>query len=256
MKDKRNEKSHIYIPKGILRKFEDERHQIFFIFDDYKKIFSAYPKSFNTEVGHFSNDNEDILNKLSENKFISLISKISKNINENKDVYLSDEDRLVVLKYLTYQFIRNDYLYDYVNSINQVKFPIKELKNFMVSKESKYNIVWDVVKDLSVQMMVNTTKSKFLMPITSTITLNSDSQNDFVLILFATPSIAFNLYSNDFLTKKKVMSNVHIIEEAVRGINLKMLYILEKEKNNKVIGCKPDLEIAIKSFNNKEKTVL
>ena len=255
MEKNKIEKSHIYISKGILRKFENENHHIFYITGDYKKIFYAYPKSFNIELGHFTSENEDILNKLSEDKFIRLVSNISKLIKEKKSIILTNEERTIILRYLTYQIIRNDYIYEYLNKKFDSSIFIKLLKNIFVNEESKYNIVWNAVKDCNIQLMINTNKNGFLLPITSTITLNSTSKNDYVLILFASPNIAFNFFSNE-LFQDPIMEPISIAEEAVKDINLKILYIMQKQKDNKIIGYKYDLEIAIESFNAKKDTIL
>lgn len=258
MKSSNEINSHIFVPKSILNRFsnKDEKGNNIVKYIDLNdmQVKSAKTSSFNTQLGYYNINNEKILDKEAESKIGNVIMKLLKlNLGEE----LKESEINMIYKFLTYQIIRTEYFSEKLKERLGINIRNKVIKNVMIAKENEINTLYKVVKNLDMHIIINKTDNKFIIPISTMYTFNSESESDFIWIQILSPDIAIVFMDKGKIKKissGKYDGNVQILlfeeeqKKIIDGFNIRAIVAQYKEKTKMryVIGRKKELEKYLK----------
>ena len=162
-----NIKSHIQMPKFILKRFVNDQNY-FYHYDVVSGIISkGFPKSLNTQLNFYSSDMEKLLSKNIEEPF----SKIAKFIDqigcENTTFYINQEQYNAILNYARSLLVRNPSLIEEAKKASNFSSLLKsEDQNsiaiyygFQKAKEDK------LFSDYFPTFLINKTSTPFVLPL-------------------------------------------------------------------------------------------
>ena len=106
-------KSHIQLPHFILRKFEDEKNNLYYIDIDHKcMVKKGHAASLNTKANHYSAEVESYLSNEIEHPFSEEIKRIEKTIFDQDGFSLSFNLEVLAKKYAISCFARSSHMKD------------------------------------------------------------------------------------------------------------------------------------------------
>lgn len=256
--------SHIYVPKSILNRFAtiDEKNRKILQYIDFKdmQIKKATTSSFNTKLGYYSKQNEEILSREAESKIGNVIKKIE-NIDDNTK--LNKKDIEAIYRYLAYQILRTDYFSYELNNRFKTNWSNKFIKNELIREETELDTVYNVIKDEDIHIIIDNSETKLVLPINSMYTFNPNS-NEYTWILILAPNIAISFMPKGTIKKLsngKDDSKVKILEfrkeqeDIIKSFNLRAIGTQYKDSSEMkcVIGLEKELNYLIDIINkNKE----
>lgn len=256
--------SHIYVPKSILNRFAtiDEKNRKILQYIDFKdmQIKTTITSSFNTKLGYYSKQNEEILSREAESKIGNVIKKIE-NIDDNTK--LNKKDIESIYRYLSYQILRTDYFSHELNNCFKTNWNNKFIKNELIREEMELDTVYNVIKDEDIHIIMDNSKTKFVLPINSMYTFKPNS-NKYIWILILSPNIAISFMPKGTiqeLSNGKDDSKVKILEfrkeqeDIIKSFNLRAIGTQYKDSSDMkcVIGLEKELNYLIDIINkNKE----
>ena len=130
--------SHIYVPKSILNRFatSDEKNRKIIQYIDLEdmQVKKAKTSSFNTRLGYYNKENEEILSREAESKIGNVIKKIE-NIDDLAN--LNTKDIESIYRYLSYQILRTDYFAYELNNRFKTNWNNKFIKNELIKEENE-----------------------------------------------------------------------------------------------------------------------
>ena len=115
MKKNKMINSHVYLARSILNKFsyrgKNNAHMIKYIDTNDMIIKEKSTKKFNSELGYYSYNNEQLLKNNIEEKIGIIIHKLEENRKNNiTDFVLLEKDKFYLTTYLAYQWLRSESL--------------------------------------------------------------------------------------------------------------------------------------------------
>lgn len=252
--------SHIYVPRSILNRFAtiDDKNRKIIQYIDFKdmQIKKAKTASFNTQLGYYSNQNEEILSREAESKIGNVIKKIE-NINDN--IKLNKKDIEAIYRYLAYQILRTDYFSHELNNRFKTSWNNKFIKNELIREETELNTVYNVIKDEDIHIIIDNLETKFVLPINSMYTFKPNS-NEYTWILILSPNIAVAFMQKGTIKKLsngKDDSKVKILEfrkeqeDIIKSFNLRVIGTQYTDYSDMkyVIGLEKELNYLIDIIN-------
>lgn len=256
--------SHIYVHKSILNRFAtiDEKNRKILQYIDFKdmQIKKATTSSFNTKLGYYGKQNEEILSREAESKIGNVIEKIE-NIEDNTK--LNKKDIEAIYRYLAYQILRTDYFSHELNNRFKTNWSNKFIKNELIREETELDTVYNVIKDEDIHVIANKSETNFVLPINSMYTFNLDS-NEYIWLLILSPNIAISFMPENTIKKisnDKDTSKIKIIEfrkeqeDIIKSFNIRAIGTQYKgySKLKCVIGLEKELNYLVNIINkNKE----
>lgn len=227
----RTKKSHIQIPKFILRKFENNEHRLHYLSIYDSKIYRGYAKTLNTKLGYYSNETEEILNTCIETPFSRVVEKILKHdFSSNLDI--TQKENVIIKDFLVSLLSRNPQMY------NEIKNNSVFLQFMSIEDVEKHDFAVDMVMqygrnlfdDYYVFLVKNITHLPFVLPMCGVyhFTYNDHNANIFPF----SPEFAFMLLPKE-LAVHWVKDNTRFVilindEQYIRKFNL-YAYLEQKE---------------------------
>lgn len=268
-------KSHVYLAKSILNRFshkdKDKRNLIYYYNFDTNKIEESTTASFNRINGYYTDTNESILKRFSEEKIGNVINFLEKKDRiEEYDFKLPDKMKKIIKQYVAFQLIRNDSMMQIVKesmknlnynapyiSKNErqkrlgiieryKKIDLKTLKNDFIEYEPSMRMFTKSVDSLGIIILFNKTNRNFVL-ISSTSALNPYSIGYFTMNITLTPRICITLCNKDTMKKalgisEDVFISKVVNEEFVLNYNKDLYQVAKNNKPNMLVGFEKELK--------------
>ncbi len=208
-------KSHIQIPRSILRQFEDSLNRLYYIdmMENPSIIHSGHSRSFNTEDGLFSEETEVFLNRVVETSLSSIRKFISS--TEDDSISISSDITDAGFAYL-YSLHARSPKFRKVNGNPSADIFVKSL----ISSSIRTRLLRDI---FNMSFAKNLTSSDFVLPTGGVIQI---SQTDILCPL--SPKDAILFYNSDDTVYKTI--------DAPSVINAINILAMKTEKANDC-GC-------------------
>ncbi len=238
-------KSHVQIPKFILKQFENINHQLFYYDFEKDEIKSGHAKSLNTVMGFYSEEIEDFLSSIVEQPFSKFLQK-AKPFISGQTVDIDYDDRIAVFTYLYSLISRGSTYFETVKkeSVTAFLFSEQEFHDIAVylgitslSKEQFF-------QDSDITLGVNLTNVPFIMPNIGY------CETKGTIIMPITPFLAVMIVYKD---KERFYENgEHFFakfddENSVKNLNMR-LFLNEKNNNKYVTATSKEQLNEIVSF--------
>ncbi len=256
-------KSHVYLAKSVLNRFshrdKDKRKLIYYYNFDTNKIEESTTASFNRINGYYTDINENILKRFSEEKIGNVINFLEKQDRiKEYDFKLPDKMKKIIKQYVAYQLIRNDSMMQMVKesmknlnynalyiSENErqrridiieryKKIDLKCLKNDFIEYEPIIKTFFKSLESLGIIIAFNKTSRNFVL-ISNAAPLNGYTVVDTIMNITLTPKICIGLCDKEKMQKKLKIDDDTIITKIVEEVFVlkynKDLY--KAAKNNK-----------------------
>lgn len=158
-------KSHILLPKFILKNFVDDNGSLH-CFNVAKNSYNlSRPSSFNTQEGRHSEDMENFLNAEIEAPLSSTLAELKKILRGQKTSYRFYAD--VFMKYLGALFARSPELVDsvYENLVGFGLFTQQQLNDIIVGDAYNLAVNDSDFENIYMQIMFNNSLREFVLPV-------------------------------------------------------------------------------------------
>ena len=195
-----------------------QRKIIYYIDVKTKTIKTCSTKRFNTEKNYYTDEVESILDNQVESKIGMIIRRINENINNEKfEIELDDEETEIIKKYLTYSFLRYDFFNEYLKEKMEVIDEIKDIKNTMISFESKMNLYSKIISaQYSFVIVSNNTHINFVLP-SNYIYVFGGKENSKMILLPLTPRIAVLFFDAENLKRLNLHNKMMTFDESKKS---------------------------------------
>lgn len=161
-------RSHIQIPKGILKQFSDASGRVHYLNVNTGKIGLAGPKVLGTEYGYYSEEQEKYLNREIESPLTSLASKVRDFLEQKRQTLtLSASAEKSLKKYITGAMARSELSMDAFlsASVTAAFFTPQQNHDHLVYFSTKKNGgVAEIIKDHFLVLLINKTEKNFVVP--------------------------------------------------------------------------------------------
>ena len=250
-------KSHVYVAESILNRFShkdsDNRNIINYIDTRLMILKSSSTRTFNRKTGYFSSENEQVLKSQSEDKIGNVIHKLERYRNEKKyDFILSNKEKNVIKKYLSYQWLRNDYLNNLIVKKLNLEISIEDLKNILIKDEEKTKLIMNNIDKIGFCIIFNNSDKQYILNSCNSL-WNKDSKEYYIITIILSPYISIKY------CLKKTMQTVFnakndyviiVIDEANAIFNTNVDTYLSATKNNPyfIVGREEELQEIIDRF--------
>lgn len=227
-------RSHIQMPKLIMKNFTDANNQLYFFDIEASVIKRGYAKSLYTELGYYSDEIENYLGKRIEGKLGELIKLLNMLDCHNSNQTISSNYEEIVFDYLYslltrspkfqnqikchsifFQFFRDQFQHDYAA--------------FAGMEYAKEN---SLLRELKSSFLINNTSREFVLP-TGGITIFGD-----IIICPVSPKRAITFCKNskkDDESKNNVVTVDVVDEENIIDSINRLSVIQESERDKKYI---------------------
>lgn len=225
--------SHKYIPKVILKQFQNHQGAIYLYDFETQKYKSSGSKAINTKKGFFSKEVEEFFNKDYEGNVGRIIKQIQSSISEDK-LILSKELTKSIYEYIKFVFIRSPYINkNLFNNITQkdtdslIKFGITlfEDKNFL--------------ENINLTILINYTDIPFVLPLKCFYDVYTE-QFGKQTIISLTERISLVLFNEEDSNKYKIKNElVGLYVNDNKMVDKLNLFAIKNQKktNNGFIVC-------------------
>ncbi len=232
-------KSHIQMPKQILKNFQDENATVYYYDVQSKIIKKGRAKTLNREEGYYSNEIEDFLNKEIEDKLGKLIQYIINNTDIHGFCPVPPNFQKIVFNYMASLFSRSKKtVKDLVETFPKLRsLSDQEIHDFVAANGIDAVIETGVFDDFVPKVLYNISQEEFVLPLCGIYGYKTSSR---CVLAPIRPDMAFvllekKLFENDkgekcstcFLVKK---------EEEMRFFNKKALRAQIKQNGGCVIS--------------------
>ena len=163
-----NIQSHILLPKFLLKRFEDERHFLYYLgIEKDSTVKISHAKSLNTKKGYYSPEVERYLQINIENPFSKVLKVIDSADYDLNDVYIDNEMADIVKDYALSLYSRSPFAIESLNetSIYFRLFPIQDKADIAVSLSQETGTKNNIFQEYQVTIMINKTNVPFVLPL-------------------------------------------------------------------------------------------
>lgn len=254
--------SHVYLAESILNRFsyKDEAGRNIIDYIDLNDMIleSMSTRKFNRERGYYSKENELLLKANSEEKIGNVIKKLEEcRMNNNININLTENEKQFLRKYLAYQWLRSDSIIKYIKDRLELSIPEAILKNIFIEDEENYKLFINRTKNLDIIIFFNNTNKQYIINSASS-TLNSDSEDYFIINMVLTPNILVSFCKNGSIKKYLNINSDFIIklvpdERTVLECNIHTMNVAMKEKPHFIVGKKEELFETVKAYESIKK---
>lgn len=229
--------SHIQIPKCLLKRFENENHELFY-FDnnDYTEaapIKKGHAKTLNTEYGYYSSDVEKVLNTNIETPLGRVLTAINNCDFNAKNIILPTDSEIIIRNYAYSLLCRSAQILETLkNESISFRLFIKDGQQqhdiaVIEGMQSAFNIGY--FRDWHLAFVLNDTTKPFILPLYGVFSFNDG--NRIYLHIPLTPKISASLICGN--KYENYMANKCI--PIIRIADEKQIFIINQ------IGCRYEL---------------
>lgn len=221
-------KTHIQIPKCVLKNFRNENNLVFYYDFKNEAIVQKSPKNINIDYNYFSNDVEKFLNQEFETKLGNLIQWL-KTEYKNQTICLKDADfkkYVDIIKKYAYSLIIRSPLFssEIRNSlIFSFCYTDQQINDFSICEGYKAAQQEDFLKNFYFNIIYIKEECEFILPMDGMCAYEI-GQKDMNIVIFLSPKIAI-LFSNSFCRNNIVNASI----ESVEKIN-KLAFLQQKKR--------------------------
>ena len=242
-------KSHIQMPKCVLKNFENEKQTLYYY--DFKEIKKGRAASLNTELGYYSSSTENYLRDEIETPF-GIVMKYVKEINIGDEFIIKDDFINSVMNYLYALLCRGNAM---LTSINNHSVYFKFLK-----KQNQHDLVAvqgielakkiGIFNNWEITFSINNSNTPFVLPLLGLYQFSYKTNECILLNMPITPNHAITLFPKKFIkefAKNNVIKLFNLSDDAsVHTLN-RFAFQSEEKNNNKCIisNKKEELELLI-----------
>lgn len=213
--------SHIQIPKCVLKQFENENHELFY-FDKNKynkmaPINKGRAKSLNTQIGYYSDDTEDALNRNIETPLGRLLKLINESDFNAENVDLPTNSEAIIRNYAYSLLCRSQQLLKALSK-KSVYFQFfsneRDKHDIAVINGMNSAIKTDYFGGWHLALILNKTKAPFVLPLYGVFSFNDKNNQSLQIPL--TPKISAMLIDgNQFkeLFSKNTTPTISLFDE-------------------------------------------
>lgn len=161
-------RSHIQIPKGVLKQFSEASGRVYYLQVDTGKIGLTSAKMLGTEYGYYSEEQEKYLNKEIESPLTSLATTVRDFLEQKRHTLtLSASAEKSLKKYITGAMARSELSMDAFlsASVTAAFFTPQQNHDQLVYFSTKKNGgVAEIIKDHFLVLLINKTEKNFVVP--------------------------------------------------------------------------------------------
>lgn len=244
--------SHKYLPKSILKRFEEKNQLSYFDFEK-NTILKSTALEFNTEENYYTDNNEKNLSDNEESKIGIIINKLEKYYNNHRisEIELNENEQNIIKRYIAYQYIRDPSVIEIIkNGVNKEtrtfldRCKDNKFQNILISKEKKEKIFFSPIKDFEIVIRFNYSKYNYLV-VSSTSATDSKDERYILINVTLTPKISITLCQKEIVPKSiEINEGYTYIEDDINSVckyNIDMYNVAKKNFPHILVGYEKDL---------------
>ena len=261
MKKNKMINSHVYLARSILNKFsyrgKNNAHMIKYIDTNDMIIKEKSTKKFNSELGYYSYNNEQLLKNNIEEKIGIIIHKLEENRKNNiTDFVLLEKDKFYLTTYLAYQWLRSESLVENIKKHFNLDIRSNYLKNELINEENTTNLIGSKTCDMDICILFNNSNKGFVINSSNSL-LYKDSHDYYIITLVLTPNIAVRFCKEDILKQVFSLENNYMVisitdDNSIINENIRTYNAAYKSTPGFIVGKESDLIDILNIVSNKK----